>query len=653
VKYRVDAFPNLAAASAASVDHAAAARSLVGGLSAQLGVPMTHVRTAFNGSEVVKLEGRRSEAELQALIRQIRNADSRIEYVEPDRMMHALMTPNDTRYNEQWDLYESTAGINMPTAWNSATGSGVTIAIIDTGYRPHADLAANVVGGYDFISDTSVSNDGDGRDSDASDPGDWTAANQCASGDPAYNSSWHGTHVSGTAAAVTNNATGVAGIAYNAKLLEARVLGTCGGYTSDIADAIAWSSGGSVSGVPANAHPAKVLSLSLGGSGSCDSTTQSAINTARANGASVVVAAGNENQNASNSSPANCSGVIAVASVGRSGGKAYYSNYGSIVALAAPGGDQSTGTANGILSTLNAGTTTPGADSYGFYQGTSQATPHVSAAAALLYSVKPTITPDQVKSALTSTARAFPATCSQCGAGILDAAAAVSYVLNGGGGGGGGGTLQNGVPVTGLAGSTGQDLVYTLAVPSGASNLGISISGGSGDADLYVKFGSQPTLSSYDCRPYLNGNNESCSFAAPQTGTYYVMLHGYAAFSGVTLSGSYSSGGGSGSCPSGYTQYTGSLSSAGTSSYKPSSSGFVPGAAGMLSAQLTGPAGADFDLYLQRQSSSGSWSAVASSTSDTPNESISYASGSTAYHYRWRVYDYSGGGSFTLCTRSP
>jgi pseudolysin/vibriolysin len=95
--------------------------------------------------------------------------------------------------------------------------------------------------------------------------------------------------------------------------------------------------------------------------------------------------------------------------------------------------------------------------------------------------------------------------------------------------------LQNGVAKTGLAGSSGTELSYTVVVAAGASNLSIVTSGGTGDADLYVKFGSAPTTSSYNCRPYLNGNNETCTFAAPQAGTYYVKVRGYTTFSGVSL----------------------------------------------------------------------------------------------------------------------
>jgi serine protease len=301
------------------------------------------------------------------------------------------------------------------------------VAVIDTGYRPHADLSGQILQGYDFITNATMANDGGGRDSDASDPGDWTLAGQCGAGVPAANenSSWHGTHVAGTIAARANNGIGVAGIAYNAKIVPARVLGRCGGYTSDIADAIVWASGGTVSGVPANANKARVLNLSLGGTGSCDTTTQNAINSARSRGAVVVVAAGNSNTSATTSTPANCAGVIAVAATNRSGGKASYSNYGSNVTIAAPGGD----TGAGILSTLNAGTTTPGADNYAFYAGTSMATPHVAGVVALMLSVNPNLTPDDVAAKLKSTARAFPAACSGCGAGIVNAAAAVNAAI--------------------------------------------------------------------------------------------------------------------------------------------------------------------------------------------------------------------------------
>lgn len=503
--------------------------------SARLGISLTSTRTIATGAEVLRLDRRLSGGEMADLIASMASNAS-VEYVEEDKLMKPLFTPNDTRYSEQWQYFEAAGGINAPAAWDVANGTGVTVAVVDTGYRPHADLAANIVGGYDFISDTFIANDGNGRDSNSQDPGDFTAANACAAGEPASNSSWHGTHVAGTIAAVSNNGSGVAGVAFGARVVPVRVLGRCGGLTSDIADAIVWASGGTVGGLPANANPAKLINMSLGGSGACGTTFQNAINSARSRGTAVLVAAGNSNTNASNASPANCVGVIAVASVNRSGGRAFYSNFGAVVDIAAPGGDTRTSAANGILSTLNAGATTPAADSFAFYQGTSMATPHVVGVAALMLSVNGGLTPDQVESVLKSTARGFPATCSQCGAGIVNAAAAVAAAD---GGGGGGNQLQNNVPVSGLAGPTGTELRFTLVVPSGATNLRFQISGGTGDADLYTRFGSPPTTGTFDCRPYFNGNAETCTVAAPPAGTYHVMVRAYTTFSGVTLRGSF------------------------------------------------------------------------------------------------------------------
>ncbi|MGN8244176.1 S8 family peptidase [Cellulomonas soli] len=398
---------------------------------APYGAEAEHVRDTVQGAQVWSLGTPLTVADVEAIAAQVAT-DPTVEYAEPDRLMQPLAAaPDDTRWSEQWDLKTTAVGLDVLTAWDTTRGAGVNVAVIDTGYRPHADVAANIVGGYDLISDTTVSNDGNGRDSDASDPGDWTTTNQCESGWTATNSSWHGTHVAGTIAAVTGNGAGVAGIAPAAKVVPVRVLGRCGGYTSDIADAMVWASGGTVSGVPANANPARVLNLSLGGSGTCDTTSQNAITAARANGAVVVVAAGNSNVNVSGSSPANCSGVIAVAAYGPTGARAYYSNYGALVDIAAPGGDTSGGSANGILSTLNSGTTTPGSDSYAFYQGTSMATPHVAAVAALMIAAKPSLTPDQVESLIKSSAQPFVATCSSCGAGMLDAATAVAAAVGG------------------------------------------------------------------------------------------------------------------------------------------------------------------------------------------------------------------------------
>ena len=282
-----------------------------------------------------------------------------------------------------------------------------------------------------------------GRDSNDADPGDWTTG-QCG---PASNSSWHGTHVAGTVAAVTNNAKGVAGTAFGAKVMHVRALGTCGGSTSDIADAITWASGGAVSGVPtlAASQAAKVINLSLGGSGACGTTTQNAINGAVSRGSTLVIAAGNSNVNVSNATPANCANVIAVASVTQSSSRSSFSNFGTLIDVSAPG--------SGILSTLNAGTTTPGAETYASYSGTSMATPHVAGVVALMQSrriaqVRALMTPAEVESTLKSTAYPLAGTCSGgCGAGIVNARAAVDAAGATSGGGTGAQTYTNGTDV--------------------------------------------------------------------------------------------------------------------------------------------------------------------------------------------------------------
>ena len=217
-----------------------------------------------------------------------------------------------------------------------------------------------------------------------------------------------------------------------------------------------------------------------------------------------------------------------------------------------------------------------------------------------------------------------------------------------GGGGGGVTTLSNGVAVSGLSASTGTWKHYKIAVPSGQSKLEIVQSGGSGDADLYVKRGSQPTSSSYDYRPYLNGNNETVTVTNPVAGDWYVSIYAYSTYSSLTLKATYSTsgGGGGGAC----TSYSGSLSGTGASAYQPGGSYYYSSVSGTHTGALTGPSGADFDLYLQKWNGS-SWSNVKSSEGSTSTENISY-SGTSGY-YRYRVYSYSGSGSYTLCITKP
>ncbi|MGW8884345.1 S8 family peptidase [Streptomyces sp. NPDC055749] len=425
---------------AAEAGSNAAAKSDAAAKAEQTGESLSFERRLAGGAALVDLGGETSKKDVTEVMNAFR-ADSSVASVEPDIRAYAMAaTPNDTDYAKQWDLFEATGGMNVPGAWDKGTGSGVTVAVIDTGYAAHSDLAANTVAGYDFISSSADARDGNGRDSDAKDEGDWNAtAGECGAGSTASNSSWHGTHVAGTIGATANNSKGIAGIAYSAKIQPVRVLGKCGGSSSDIADAITWASGGTVPGVAANATPSKVINLSLGGASStCPSVYQTAINGAVSRGTTVVVAAGNSNANASGFTPANCSGVINVASTSREGNRSFYSNYGSIIDVSAPGGETRRATdtpgtittpENGILSTLNSGATTQSTENYKPYQGTSMAAPHIAGLAALLKSAKSTLTPAEIESAIKGNARPLPGTCTGgCGAGIADATKTVNAV---------------------------------------------------------------------------------------------------------------------------------------------------------------------------------------------------------------------------------
>jgi serine protease len=513
------------------------------------GTRVTHVRRTALDANVFRLERAMPLVDVQRIVEQLKRSDPNVEYAEPDRILHPLLTPNDTNYGSQWHYFETTAGINAPAAWDKSTGAGVTVAVIDTGYRPHADLAANIVSCYDMIIDTAVSVDGNGRDSDAQDPGDWYTNSACGPSPtpPSSDSSWHGTHVAGTIAAVTNNGSGVAGVAFGAKVQPVRALGKCGGYTSDIADGIIWASGGSVAGLPANATPSRVINMSLGGGGACDTTSQNAINSARSRGTVVVVAAGNSNANASGFSPASCSGVITVAAVNRSGGRAYYSNFGSAVAVAAPGGDVRSSAANGVLSTLNSGATTPGSDNYEYYQGTSMAAPHVAGVVALMLSKNSALTPDQVKTMLQQTARAFPATCSQCGSGIINASAAVDAAMGNTGGGGGGsgnetepndstGSAQavatSGTTISGTMGSSGDNDYFRVSLPSNATLTATLTPNGSSDYDLYL-YNSAGTLVARSERGTGAIDTASVRNGGAATATYYARVRYYSGASGA------------------------------------------------------------------------------------------------------------------------
>ena len=190
----------------------------------QFGFLLKESHTIATGARILKLDRKASLTEAAQVAAELMARDSAVEYAEPDRIMTHMATANDPMYAQQWHYTDTTGGLRLPTAWDKSTGTGVIVAVIDTGSRPHADLSGQQLAGYDFISTAAIGNDGDGRDSDASDPGDAVTAGSCGSGQPTRDqaSSWHGTHVAGIAAAVTGNGTGIAGVAPGAKLIVAR-----------------------------------------------------------------------------------------------------------------------------------------------------------------------------------------------------------------------------------------------------------------------------------------------------------------------------------------------------------------------------------------------------------------------------------------------
>jgi len=406
------------------------------GLSNTANVPMTVFRPMSGDGYVVKLDQPVTLSEARVIAERLMRNDSSVEFAEPDRIMYPLATtPTDPGYLPyQWHYFApagtNLGGANLPDAWDVTKGSAsITVAVIDTGYRQHADLGP-VLPGYDFITNILIANDGDGRDSDAQDPGNWVAANYCSAGSPASNSSWHGTHVAGTIAALMNNSIGGTGVAPGVRILPVRVLGKCGGLLSDIVDGMRWAAGLAVPGVPVNPNPAHVLNMSLGGPGACSATYQSAVDNV-VNAGKVIVAATGNSGTINVYQPANCNGVLAVTAHSIGGDSPLFAEVGTKTTISAPGGDDVN--LYGIYSLHNTGTTVPVADTYAFGSGTSSAAPHVAGVVGLMLSVKSSLTPAQVKSYLQSSARAFPAgtycTSTQgtglCGSGLLDAAGAL------------------------------------------------------------------------------------------------------------------------------------------------------------------------------------------------------------------------------------
>lgn len=429
-------------------------------------------------TDVLKLERRLVAGELAETLAEL-NADPAVEFASPDLRRQAHALPNDALVSSQWYLLDSEiAALRAEAAWNITTGStGTVVAVLDTGIRyDHPDLltASNggkLLPGYDFVSGESATsflaaNDGDGRDSDPSDPGDWVSSSDV--GNPVFDdcelsdSSWHGTRVAGVIAARSGNAVGIAGVTWNAWILPVRVLGKCGGRDSDIMAAMRWAGGLEVPGIPTNPYPAKIINLSLGGSNTCTSAYQSVASELAARGVLIVASAGNDGGFVS--APANCTGVLGVTGVRHVGTKVGFSNLGTAVDIAAPGGNCVN--VNGgpclfsIVTTTNQGRTAPGASAYtdtvNFNVGTSFSAPLVAGTAALMHAVNAHLGPEELTARIRQGASSFPpipspaptnppvcrvptsggdtqlecyCTTQTCGAGLLNANGAVTQAL--------------------------------------------------------------------------------------------------------------------------------------------------------------------------------------------------------------------------------
>jgi len=497
-------------------------------LSVRAGMQITPLRPMAGGAHVVSLPHAMSLEEAEQ-VAAIIATDSNVLYAQADRRRYPLRVATDPAFFLQWYLSEPAGGINATRAWDITTGSSsVVVAVIDTGVLPaNPDLNGRLASGYSFVSPNNTTdssnatfsvfgpfataNDGDGRDSDPSDPGDWISASEA--GNPPFvecpsatDSTWHGTHVAGLIGAAANNGFGIAGVDWNARLLPVRALGKCGGTISDIVDGMYWAAGFHVNGVPDNptANLANVINLSLGGPGPCTAPEQQAITDilGTSNVRAIVTSAGNKGdtgEDASQNAPGNCVGVINVGATTRSGSKASYSDSGTAVTISAPGGfisptDPTDTGVNGILATTNCGKTSPVPSALAstcpdprdtpqpfvgfFFAGTSSAAPQVSGVISLMLAANRTLSSTDVRNILRTTARAFPdSTCSTttCGAGIVDAGAAVQRAAtlsggismpppmsggDGGGGGGGGGGCTTG----GGAADPGLPLLALLAL---------------------------------------------------------------------------------------------------------------------------------------------------------------------------------------------
>lgn len=531
-------------------------------------------------------------------------SDPMVAYVEKDQMIQvsavSSLAPLALQSQAPWGL-DRLDQISLPLnqTYNFlGTASNVHVYVIDTGIlTTHQEFGGRASSGADLVD----------QDADATD---------C---------NGHGTHVAGSIGS------GIYGVAKGVKLHAVRVLNCAGsGSFSTVIAGIEW--------VTANHMKPAIANMSLGGG--ISQAVDDAVTASIQAGVTYVVAAGNENSQACNSSPARVPTAITVGSTTSTDARSSFSNYGNCVSVFAPGSD--------ILSTWIGSPTATNTIS-----GTSMASPHVAGVAALYAASHPTASPAAIKQALLAGSLAGKVTNAGSGSpnllintGFLNSGGddnseepPVNSVI----------PLQNPGELKNLQGSDDSVQYFLLNVPLNSENLVFDLSGGNGDADLYVKFGEKPSRESYTCRPYKSGNVENCSITNPQAGTWYVMLHGYDAYSGVSLKSSFSKKNDQVNPCMNCTRYSGQLSAKGQLVYLPGTLGTQVGS-GTQKIWMQGPAGTDFDLYLYQKSGT-SWTQVASSTSTQSIEQINYA-GATGV-YRVKVSSYSGSGQFDLWIQSP
>jgi serine protease len=378
---------------------------------------LSRKRRLFETVNVMKLSGSPTREQTVAAARALaRRAD--VEYAHPVYIRRPASRPNDALYPLMWHANLA----QLPDAWDLTVGSDqVVVAVVDTGIkRNHPEFGDRVLQGYDFVSDATVADDGDGRDSDPDDPGSLADTS----------SGQHGTHVAGIIGAIGNNGQGIAGVDWRCKILPVRALGVrdgrAGGSDTDIADAIRWAAGLEVAGVPRNPHPAQIINLSFAGPGAAQVLTD-AVRAAMKAGSLVVAAAGNDATDANVYFPSAIPGVLSVAASDPEGRLADYSNYGDTVGILAPGGSLGMtiggGEPGGVWSLVY------DSDSqqlgYHPYEGTSQAAPLVAGTAALMLAVYPNMQPDEIVRVIKETANTTLACVEGCGPGLINAAKAV------------------------------------------------------------------------------------------------------------------------------------------------------------------------------------------------------------------------------------